>query len=98
MAPSLATTISTSSPSAPAAAALGLLDSLPISALPLPSVSFLSPPYLPKLTEALVERACFVDVYQRNYLCSHPNILTNLKRAVVLDGNMKLNPSMIGAP
>lgn len=92
------TTISTSSRSAPEAAALGLPVLRPISALKLPSASSLSPPYLPIPPAALVERVCFVDVYQRNYLFIRPNFLTNLKRVVVLDGNMMLNPNTIGAP
>lgn len=56
MGPSLATTTSTSSPSAQAAAALGLRVSPPTSVLRLPFVSFLLLPYLPRPPVALAAR------------------------------------------
>lgn len=40
----------------------------------------------------------FVDVCPKNYLCTLQNIHMNLMRVLVLDGNMRTNQSMTGAP
>lgn len=40
---------------------------------------------------------CFVDVYRRNCLFMHQNILMNLRRVLVSDGHTTLNQHMIGA-
>ena len=89
---------STSSLSVPAVEASGLRGLLQILAPRLLFVSFLSLPYHPTPPEASVERVYFVDVYQKSYWSTRPNILTNLKTVVVLDGLMKLNQNMIGVP
>lgn len=63
----LATTTSTSLPSAPVAAAFAPPASPPILAPPWPSVSSPSPPFPPTPPVVSAARVYFVDVYQRNY-------------------------------